>query len=95
MLASTLGIEFDLNQGWDEKEAIFKVSGKIVKTTDITQSAVVDKNGMWTSVLAAAVFILSNHENEKPPLSVEKPANGEKMAPHGAVSEKQPAADRQ
>jgi arginine decarboxylase len=62
MLASTLGIEFDLNQGWDEKEALFKMSGKIVKTTDITQSAVVDKHGVWTSVVAAAVFILSDHD---------------------------------
>ncbi|MBS3069073.1 arginine decarboxylase, pyruvoyl-dependent [Candidatus Micrarchaeota archaeon] len=64
MLASTLGIEFDLNQGWDEKEALFKMSGKIVKTTDISQSVVVDKQGEWTSVVAAAVFVLTEHENQ-------------------------------
>jgi len=29
-----------------------------VKTTHITQSAVGDKNGLWTTVIAAAVFIL-------------------------------------
>ena len=60
MLASTLGIEFDVNQSWDEKEALFKMSGKIVRTSDISQSMVVDKHGEWTSVLAAAVFILES-----------------------------------
>lgn len=56
MLASTLGIEFDPNQAWDEREQIFKMSNKIVKTTNITQSAQGNKNGLWTTVIAAAVF---------------------------------------
>ncbi len=70
MLASTLGIEFDVNQSWDEKEALFKMSGKFVKTTDISQSVVVNKQGEWTSVVAAAVFVLTEHENQP----AEKPA---------------------
>ena len=65
MLASTLGIEFDLNQSWDEKETLFKMSGKFVKTTNITQSIVVDKQGEWTSVLAAAVMILHDNGDNK------------------------------
>lgn len=56
MLASTLGIEFDLNLAWDEREKIYKASGKIIKTTNITQTAVGNKNGLWTTVFAAAVF---------------------------------------
>ncbi len=56
MLASTLGIEFDLNKSWDEREQQFKISGEIVRTTNVTQSAVCDKTGLWTTVLAAAVF---------------------------------------
>jgi hypothetical protein len=56
MLASTLGLDFDLNQEWDEREQQFKISGKIVKTMNVTQSAVCDKNGLWTTVVAAAVF---------------------------------------
>ncbi len=55
MLASTLGIDFDVDASWDEKEEIFKISGKIVKTRNMTQSALV-KSGCHTSVLAAAVF---------------------------------------
>jgi arginine decarboxylase len=57
MLASTLGLEFDPNAAWDERENYFKMSGKIVRTTNMTQSAVCDKDGNWTSVVAAAVLI--------------------------------------
>lgn len=58
MLASTLGIEFDPEKAWDEREQHFKMSGQIVRTTNVTQSAVCDKTGKWTSVIAAAVLIL-------------------------------------
>jgi arginine decarboxylase len=56
MLASTLGIDFNIDASWDEKEEIFKISGKIAKTRNVTQSAIV-KNAGHTSVLAAAVFL--------------------------------------
>jgi len=58
MLASTLGIDFNVNQSWDEKEQLFKLSGKIVKTRNVAQSAIVDKDRMWMTVLAAAVLLL-------------------------------------
>jgi arginine decarboxylase len=58
MLASTLGIDFDQNSAWDEKEQIFKLSGQIIRTSNITQSAVGNKDGMWTSVVALAVMVL-------------------------------------
>src|SRR3989338_5458105 len=57
MLATTLGVEFDADTACDEREQIYKTSGKIIRTTNITQSAIGDKNGLWTTVLAAAVFI--------------------------------------
>ncbi len=56
MLASTLGVEFDEDKSWDEKEQIFRMSDKIVKTTNITQSAIVER-GRYTTVVAAGVFI--------------------------------------
>jgi arginine decarboxylase len=67
-LASTLGIEFDVEPSWDEKEELFKMSGKIVRTSNITQSAIVDKNGLWTTVVAVAVLILDENSlrEEKP-----------------------------
>lgn len=58
MLATTLGIEFNPNTAWDEREQLYKASGKIIKTTNITQSAIGHKEGLWTTVLAAAVFIM-------------------------------------
>jgi arginine decarboxylase len=56
MLASTLGIEFDEEKSWDEKREIWKISGKIVRSSNITQSAIV-KKGYFTSVVASAVFV--------------------------------------
>lgn len=57
MLATVLGVEFDANTSWDEREQQFKMSGKIVKTFNITQSAQGDKNGLWTTVVAMAVLL--------------------------------------
>jgi arginine decarboxylase len=57
MLATTLGIEFDSDAAWDEREQIYKMSGKIVRSSNITQSAIGNKDGLWTTVVAAAVFV--------------------------------------
>lgn len=57
MLATTLGIEFNMDTDWNEREDIYKMSGKIVKTFNITQSAEGDKNGLWTTVIAAAILL--------------------------------------
>ena len=45
MLASTLGMEFDVDKSWDENKEIFKISGKIVRTRNVTQSVIVPRNG--------------------------------------------------
>jgi arginine decarboxylase len=58
MLASTLGLQFNADQSWDERKQLWKISGEIVKTTNITQSAEGDKNGLWTTVVAGAVHIV-------------------------------------
>jgi arginine decarboxylase len=57
MLATTLGIRFDLNADYDERTEQYKAGGMIVTTRNITQSAEGDKNALWTTVLAAAVLI--------------------------------------
>ena len=57
MLASTLGIKFNPDDAWDARRQIYKMSGKIFYTSNITQTARGNKNGLWTSVVAAAVFI--------------------------------------
>jgi len=60
MLATTMGIQFDTETAWDERKQIFKTSGLIIKTTNITQSATGDKNGSWTTTVAVAVFVPTN-----------------------------------
>ena len=57
MLATTLGLEFDPQTAWDEREQLYKASGQIYKTFNITQSAEGDKTGIWTTVIAAAVML--------------------------------------
>ena len=58
MLASSLGIPFDIDKSWDEKRQQWTISGKIYKTKNITQTAKGEKKGRWTTVFAAAVLIL-------------------------------------
>lgn len=58
MLATTHGLEFDPATAWDERKKLFRSSGLIIKTTNVTQSATGEKSGLWTTVIAAVVFIL-------------------------------------
>jgi len=62
MLATTLGVEFDENASWDEQKEYYKISDKIVKTANITQTAIGDKTGLWTTVIAVAVFVPQKSE---------------------------------
>jgi arginine decarboxylase len=55
MLASTFGIDINIDQAWDKRKEHWRIAGNIVKTTNITQTAV-GKSKVWTSVVAAAVF---------------------------------------
>lgn len=57
MLATTLNVEFDPDLSWDEKKEVYRISNKIVRTMNITQSAVGDKRGLWSTVLAAAILM--------------------------------------
>jgi arginine decarboxylase len=57
MLATTLDVEFDPDKSWDEKKEVYRMSNKIVRTANSTQSAVGDKKGLWTTVIASALLI--------------------------------------
>jgi len=57
MLATTLGVNFDTSQIWNEEKNIYRLSDKIiVRTRNITQTAK-GKNRLWTTAIAAAIFI--------------------------------------
>ena len=57
MLATTLGLDFNPDKAWDERKQEYKMSGQFVRTHSITQTAKGDKNGLWTTVIAVAVFL--------------------------------------
>ena len=60
MLATTLGLEFDPEKAWDERKQEYRMSGRIFNSRNITQTARGDVQGRWTTVLAAAIFILDS-----------------------------------
>ncbi len=57
MLATILDLPFDPDQSYDEKKEIWKISGEIVVTRNVTQTAIGHKDGLWTTAVAAAVFV--------------------------------------
>lgn len=57
MLATTLGIEFDSDKAWEEREQVYKASGQIFKTTNLCQSIQGNKDGLWTTTIAVAVLL--------------------------------------
>ena len=59
MLASTLGIELDPDVAWDERKQVYKVGQRLFVSRSIAQSARGNKNGLWTTAVAAAVMLLS------------------------------------
>lgn len=67
MLATKLGITFDAERDWDEREKQYKTSGGIVKSLNVTKSAEGDKSGMWVTVIAAAVFVTTDQARNDSP----------------------------
>ncbi|MCH8912456.1 MAG: arginine decarboxylase, pyruvoyl-dependent [Planctomycetes bacterium] len=57
MLGTTLGIDIDIEKAWDERRELYKSSNLIIRTRANVQTAEGDKNGLWTTVVAAAVFV--------------------------------------
>ena len=57
MLATILGVDFDPDLNYDEKKEIWRISDKIIRTSNVTQSARGSKSGLWTTCIAAAVLI--------------------------------------
>jgi arginine decarboxylase len=59
MLASTLGIEFDPDAGWNERKRVYEMSNLIVDSLSITSAIEGAPDGHWTCAIAAAVFRFS------------------------------------
>lgn len=59
MLASTMGIELDPDVAWDERKQLYKVGKRLFVTRSVAQSARGHKEGLWTTVVACAVMLLT------------------------------------
>ncbi len=57
MLATTLGITFDADKDYNARKEQYLMGGQIVDTTSITVAVTAEPNGMWTTVVAAAILI--------------------------------------
>ncbi len=57
MLATTQGIDLDPDTAYNERKDIYRAQGLVVKTKAVVQTVEGDKRGLWTTALAAAVFI--------------------------------------
>ncbi len=57
MLATTLGIDFDAEKDWNEREEAFKLNKDFLKTRNVVQSAEGHPKGQWSTVVALGVFI--------------------------------------
>ncbi len=56
MLGTTLGLEVDPDKAWSEKEQVYKQSGLIIRTSNITQAARGQRD-LWTTTVALAMFL--------------------------------------
>lgn len=57
MLATTLGISFENDVTYDSGKDLWRIKREVVSTRNITQTAVGEKNGLWTTAIAAAVLL--------------------------------------
>lgn len=57
MLATTLGISFENDVTYDSGKDLWRIKREVVSTRNITQTAVGEKNGLWTTTIAAAVLL--------------------------------------
>lgn len=59
MLATTMGIDFDPEDAWDQRKEVYQVNKTCQFTSrSIVQTAEGNKDGLWTTVVAMAVFIM-------------------------------------
>lgn len=57
MLATTLGLSFEEDVRYDGRHDLWKIKRDEVSTKNVTQTAVGEKNGLWTTAIAAAVML--------------------------------------
>ena len=57
MLATTQGIDLNPDTAYNERKEIYQAKGLVVHTRATVQTVEGDKNGLWTTAVAAAVLV--------------------------------------
>jgi arginine decarboxylase len=57
MLATLLGVPFDLDKDYNERREQYRMGGHIVDSTSCTQTAEGGSGGVWTTVVSTAVLL--------------------------------------
>ncbi|MEX1020639.1 MAG: arginine decarboxylase, pyruvoyl-dependent [Litorilinea sp.] len=57
MLATTLGIPFDVEKDYNERREQYLMGGEIVESTSMTMAVTAEPGGVWTTVIAAAILV--------------------------------------
>ena len=65
MLGSTMGLDINIDKAWDEKKGIYRFPKNIIKTQNITAAATGDLRGLWTTCLAACLFVMGSETANK------------------------------
>lgn len=58
MLGSTMGLDINADKAWDEKRGIYRFPKNIIKAKNVTATASGNRNGLWTTCIAASILIL-------------------------------------
>jgi arginine decarboxylase len=58
MLGSTMGLDINVDKAWDEKKDIYRFPRNIIKAKNVTVAATGHLEGMWTTCVAACIFII-------------------------------------
>ena len=57
MLATTMGIDLDPAKAYNERKETYQAKGLTIRTRAVVQTVEGDKNGLWTTTIAAAVLL--------------------------------------
>ncbi|MCP3922666.1 MAG: arginine decarboxylase, pyruvoyl-dependent [Desulfobacterales bacterium] len=57
MLAHTAGEEICPDESYDCDEDLYEVNGKKVESSNFTMATTCDENGLWTTVISAAILV--------------------------------------
>ena len=60
MLGSTMGLDINVDKAWDSRRGIYRFPRNIIQAQNTTATATGNKDGLWTTCLVAAIFIVDD-----------------------------------